>query len=673
MGKIRVYDDMKKLGDYLKKNPDISRQLPDLSKEDIAQIYKDASCDVLYEQYQISLDSVAVKEKINEFQRKMYNLRREIITLALDTLSAVVNTLNSVFFAVENEYAFVVHPMVGTFACTFPDKVLWNVGYMLPCFDDDKDFIKLVLCEEGFHWIFDHHDRGSHLLKSTSGITGDILDIASDLSMFPIKRDIAGRDYKEYIGDRDIPSTYGFDEGLSFERYALLLRDLNRNQGDSSEQSDESQKVDNSDKSDADEGIGDTSEGNRSEEIDASQEGDSSQDNDQPGNGSQDGDSSEEGGSSQEGGDSQQGDNSQGGSSQDDNSEGGDSSGEGDSSQEVSDNSVSQGSSGMGGKDSKSKGKDKSGKGGGDSSSDNSDEDDSDEGEENNSPYDVPDKQLNKDHVKELSEEARSALLGKRQGTVVLIVPEKKGHDKDDDKGDNNKKGNKNVESIKAVSSQALTRLMETLKDRGIGSASIEELLPRVKVKRMNWRAIIQDLFVRMKRELSWAKPDKRMYVQGINIPSEFTVPSLSHLVISFDQSGSMSNEECAAAAQWTIDLAKRFNFQKITLIIHDHDIVSIEEVENEVDYDFESKMMIRKAAGGTSHVPVINWIADNQKEYPPICIYISFTDGYSEFDGLEKIDKSIKIAWIISKNDGFTIDRGIVVHTDILWENATV
>lgn len=609
---LRILKEFKQLGDYLNNNLSIAMELDQYDKEKIHKLYKDAGCSLLAELYQTSLDKTAVKEKISEFKRKMYDLRRMIITMSLNHLTAVINSLNSVFFAVENEYTFVVHPKVGLFAATFPHKVLWNVGYLLPCLDEDEEFVKVVMCEEGFHWIFDHHSRGVHLLKSTSGMTPNILDIASDMSMYALLRDIAGDKADEYIDEHDKPQTHGFDIGLSFERYALLLRDKYYQEMLQQQQNNKQGGEDGDQE-------GQEGKGNSGMENDS--------DNGQPRDSS-----------------------SQGGEGDDDN----------DSSQQQS--------TGQGGgigrknknrKDKKDKSKGNSGDGQG-----NSDGQGDKDGEPKGGSSEVNKDQLNQDHLSELSDEARRAILRESKGTVVVVV------DTANEGEGEGKSGKSNVADVKAVAGQALASLTETLKQRGLGTGCLDQMLPRVKVKKMNWRAIIQDVFIRLKKEYSWAKPEKRLYVQGITIPSEFPIPSLPHIVLSFDQSGSMNDYECAAAAQWTIDLAKKFNFQKITLLVHDTQIVHKVEIESEMGTKLEDELFRRRTACGTDHADVLKWIYENQKEYPPIAVYIGFTDGYSSFEGLDKIDPSIRVVWVISRNDDFTIDRGLVVHTDVLWDD---
>lgn len=131
---------------------------------------------------------------------------------------------------------------------------------------------------------------------------------------------------------------------------------------------------------------------------------------------------------------------------------------------------------------------------------------------------------------------------------------------------------------------------------------------------------------------------------------SSFLLPGMSYLpdiiedeekygtlIISRDESGSMSDEEIAKAGGIIMD-AKEF-YKKIVLIKHDTSISKIYEFE-EISNDIIKALTQRESCGGTSHKEVFKYLENYQEEHAgeKISCYIGITDMESDIQKYQKL-----------------------------------
>lgn len=140
------------------------------------------------------------------------------------------------------------------------------------------------------------------------------------------------------------------------------------------------------------------------------------------------------------------------------------------------------------------------------------------------------------------------------------------------------------------------------------------------------------------------------------------------HLVLSIDQSGSMSTDELARVAGLINKRSKQIN--KLTVLIHDTEITKSFELDPsnlDVDSDkFKKALLTRYQAGGTSHYHVFKYldsITDKSK-----LTYISYSDNYSDIQESYKKFPSLRNAQIVFL---CTIDNPVNIPgtTDITFE----
>lgn len=148
---------------------------------------------------------------------------------------------------------------------------------------------------------------------------------------------------------------------------------------------------------------------------------------------------------------------------------------------------------------------------------------------------------------------------------------------------------------------------------------------------------------------------------------STFLLPNMSYLpaivedtnkygtlIVSVDESGSMSDEDIRKAGKIIID-AKGY-YKKIIVIKHDTEIANIEEFE-ELTEENINNLFTRKSCGGTSHKAVFEYIAKYNKEHyeEKISCYIGITDMDSDIDSYQTIvPANVPVIYLVP----FNIDR---------------
>jgi len=127
--------------------------------------------------------------------------------------------------------------------------------------------------------------------------------------------------------------------------------------------------------------------------------------------------------------------------------------------------------------------------------------------------------------------------------------------------------------------------------------------------------------------DYSWHKPHRDYFSRGIIMPGPYD-ESISHVVIAFDTSGSVSDEELSKFARITGDIMRRLKPMRLTLIMCDADIDedSVLEITNFRDWPKEIKSTGR---GGTSFDPVFDYVKENR--FKPSCL-VYMTDMECNF-----------------------------------------
>lgn len=171
----------------------------------------------------------------------------------------------------------------------------------------------------------------------------------------------------------------------------------------------------------------------------------------------------------------------------------------------------------------------------------------------------------------------------------------------------------------------AVAQAAQVAKQRGKLSAGLERLIGEVLEPKVDWRQVLREFITKMaKTEYRWTPPNRRFAWQGIYLPGR-SGESLGHLVFSSDESGSVSDEQMQITGGELDGIMSAYDDVTLT-IIHHADQVHCVETWTKEDGPF---VLQRKCSGGTSHVPVFQWVSDN--DIAPSCM-VCLTDLESEF-----------------------------------------
>lgn len=146
---------------------------------------------------------------------------------------------------------------------------------------------------------------------------------------------------------------------------------------------------------------------------------------------------------------------------------------------------------------------------------------------------------------------------------------------------------------------------------RGNISANLRLVIDGILKAKVDWRVQLREWATRkVKRDYSWSKVNRRLISQGVYLPS-LGGESLTGLIVANDTSGSMSwndaRSQCSAEIQ---AIAEQLGCN-ITILHHDCQVCSVQKWSPE-----DGALRLEpKGGGGTSHVPVFEWIASSPEE----------------------------------------------------------
>jgi len=170
--------------------------------------------------------------------------------------------------------------------------------------------------------------------------------------------------------------------------------------------------------------------------------------------------------------------------------------------------------------------------------------------------------------------------------------------------------------------------------------AGMERLVEELIDEKINWKELLYRYVTNeLNYDWTYSYPSKKSQATGIYLPS--LKKENIDIIVSIDTSGSISKEELSSFICEIINLGKSFNNLKITLIVCDCEIKDTFELTNG-NIEKAQELLI-KGGGGTSHIPVYNWIEENM---PNAKLLINFTDGFSVFPD----EETIKTIWILTE-----------------------
>ena len=179
-------------------------------------------------------------------------------------------------------------------------------------------------------------------------------------------------------------------------------------------------------------------------------------------------------------------------------------------------------------------------------------------------------------------------------------------------------------------------------KERGQTPAGMERYIDELLEPKLPWKQLLMKYITReIPHDYTWMRPSKKSFATGIYMPS--IVREGMELVTTVDTSGSMGRHELSEAMGEISAICQAYPFIKMTVIICDAQVHRTYDV---TPYNTqELKKMVLQGGGGTSHVPVYNWLEKNK---PNARLVINLTDGYTDFP---PNDKGFNSIWVISSS----------------------
>jgi predicted metal-dependent peptidase len=179
-----------------------------------------------------------------------------------------------------------------------------------------------------------------------------------------------------------------------------------------------------------------------------------------------------------------------------------------------------------------------------------------------------------------------------------------------------------------ARSQVALAQAYQAAKSMGSVPAWLERLVEAALQPREGWRETLREFVSRHARqEHSWSRPNRRFAQQGVHLPS-LQGEGLGDVIVTVDCSGSISQRELDVFAGEIQGILETY---ECSLLVLYHD-VPVTSVQKWAPGDGPLKLRPR-GGGGTSHVPVFEWIAGKAAvEAPDAPCVVCFTDMETTF-----------------------------------------
>jgi len=236
-------------------------------------------------------------------------------------------------------------------------------------------------------------------------------------------------------------------------------------------------------------------------------------------------------------------------------------------------------------------------------------------------------------------------------------LPKQKGFDTilyDDSNNENNKSNQISDDILKEKWKQKLVSAAEySIQNRGTIPDSIQQVINELLNPQISWSEYLMKYVSRiLPNDYTYTRPNKRSISCGCYMPS--VVKEKLYIVASIDTSGSMSDEDLTLAVSELKAIAGLSPNIEIDVIICDADIHDTIKL-NSTDL---SKLKM-KGGGGTSHIPVYNYVNDKLKNTK---VLINFTDGYTEFPE-EKNKGMYDSFWVMTNEDKHSVPFGKVLQ----------
>lgn len=164
-------------------------------------------------------------------------------------------------------------------------------------------------------------------------------------------------------------------------------------------------------------------------------------------------------------------------------------------------------------------------------------------------------------------------------------------------------------------------------KSRGALPGGLARLVEQTRQPVVDWRSVLREFVTRYaKSDYNWLPPNRRFAHTGLYLPS-FHSRELGRLLVAVDTSGSIGAATMEVFAGELEGIIECYSGVELTILYHDCEVLKVQEWRPE-----EGPLKLEPVGGGgTSHVPVFDWLAQHQDEEPWACL-VALTDCYTEY-----------------------------------------
>ena len=180
-------------------------------------------------------------------------------------------------------------------------------------------------------------------------------------------------------------------------------------------------------------------------------------------------------------------------------------------------------------------------------------------------------------------------------------------------------------------------------KSQGKMPAGMERLFKDLLEPKMNWKELLQKYIMAvLPQDWTYTKPSKRSAASGFYMPS--IVKETVDIIVGVDSSGSISDHEYNQFLSEIFAMTRAVNNLRATVLICDAAISQVVEIDN----SFDPSMDIEgRGYGGTSCIPVFQWIHEEKSENVKLLVYL--TDGYIDEPFYEIYESGYPVLWIVT------------------------
>jgi len=189
-------------------------------------------------------------------------------------------------------------------------------------------------------------------------------------------------------------------------------------------------------------------------------------------------------------------------------------------------------------------------------------------------------------------------------------------------------------------------------KSQGRLPAGMERLFKHLLEPKCNWKEILRKYIMNsIPQDWNYMKPSKRSISSGFYMPQ--TTKEEVNIIVGVDSSGSISDEEYHQFLTEIWAMTKSVANLKATVIVCDAEISEVVEIDN----SFDPAFMHGRGYGGTSCLPVFDWIEKEKNNNIKLLVYL--TDGYID---TPRETPPFPHLWVITKHGQVTFgveDKG--------------